>query len=89
MPTARLLDLSGKEIQPYKLITIKLNLAEWVDPKKIRDLIVQIERDTKSPTFTNSDSKTFIIQLHVKQFDVEYWRAMKNVEVFVTDMAKV
>lgn len=85
----RLLDSSGKEIQPYKLVTVKLSLTTWTDAKKIRDLIVDIERKTGGATFTNSDSKTFIIQVHVKAVDIDYWKAIKDVEIFVTDMGKI
>jgi hypothetical protein len=89
MPTVRLLNSLGKEMTPFKLITIKLSLKKWGDNLKIYNLCRDIELMQKVPVFTTRNDDLFVIQLHVREVDTDYWQSIDDVEVFVTDVTKI
>lgn len=88
----RLLDERGKEIIPYHVITITLKLQDWVNPATIRAFTQHLEKETKTPVFTNRTDNAFILQLFVKNLDVELWKRIEDendVEVYVTDARRL
>lgn len=85
----KLINQKGDEIPSLYLLTVRLKLKEWPEYAKIHKLIREIEAHTGSPAFTVNDSTMFLIQVHVKDVDKQFWQSIQNVEVFVVDMRKI
>lgn len=92
MPTVRLLNSSGKEQIPLKLITVQLELKKWGDDLKIYNLCRAIEQTFKTPAFTNRNDALYIIQIHTNDITNMLWQDIADkdgVEIFVTDVRKL
>lgn len=92
MPTVRLLNSSGREQTPLKLISVQLQLKKWSDDLKIYNLCRTIEQTFKVPAFTNRNDILYIIQVHSNDVTHQLWQDiadMDGVEIFVTDVRKL
>lgn len=92
MPTVRLLNTSGKEQIPLKLITVQLELKKWADDLKIYKLCRAIEIEFKTPSFTNRNDNMYLIQIHTNDVTNQFWQDLAEqdgVEIYVTDVRKI
>jgi len=92
MPTVRLLNSSGREQIPLKLISVQLQLKKWSDDLKIYNLCRTIEQTFKTPAFTNRNDVLYIIQVHsndVTNALLQDMGDLDGVEIFVTDVRKI
>jgi hypothetical protein len=92
MPTVRLLNSSGREQIPLKLISVQLQLKKWSDDLKIYNLCRRIEQTMKTPAFTNRNDALYIIQVHSNDVTNAMWQELTDldgVEIFVTDVRKL
>ena len=92
MPTVRLLNSSGKEQIPLKLITVQLELKKWGDDLRIYNLCRTIEQTFKTPAFTNRNDALYIIQVHTNDVTNTFLQDIADkdgVEIFVTDVRKL
>jgi len=92
MPTVRLLNSSGREQIPLKLISVQLQLKKWSDDLKIYNLCRKIEQTMKAPAFTNRNDVLYIIQVHSNDVTNAMWQEiteLDGVEIFVTDVRKL
>lgn len=92
MPTVRLLNSSGREQIPLKLISVQLQLKKWSDDLKIYNLCRTIEQTFKTPAFTNRNDVLYIIQVHsndVTNALLQDMADLDGVEIFVTDVRKL
>ena len=92
MPTVRLLNTSGKEQIPLKLITVQLELKKWADDLKIYKLCRAIETEFKTVTFTNRNDNMYLIQIHTNDITNQFWQDLSEqagVDIYVTDVRKI
>lgn len=92
MPTVRLLNSSGREQIPLKLISVQLELKKWADDLKIYKLCRTLEHEFGVPVFTNRNDSLYLIQLHTNDILNQLWQDLADqdgVSIFVTDTRKL
>lgn len=88
----KIVDGKGNPLVPMKSVTVRMKLSDWGDPKKIRDFIAMLERETRAASFVTANDQYMQVQLFVKEFDAAYWKNVQeanNVEVFVSDSSRM